>query len=79
MRANTYEKATKRPSYDVWPGCGDGRKRWCGRVHDFSFRQHVNALTTHDFRCWMNHERGCPQPKPKVGETLDQYEKRTGR
>lgn len=62
----TYEQATKRPSRDVWPGCGDGRNRWCGRVHDFSYST-SDGKTVHRFCCHMNYLRGCPQPKPEPG------------
>ena len=62
----TYEAALKRPSWIIWPGCGDGRNRWCGRVHDYCYAVYDQRQTVvHQFRCVRNHESGCPQPKPE--------------
>ena len=67
----TYEAALKRPSRRIWPGCGDGRERWCGRIHDCSYTVYTGMNTSelvHDFRCAYNYHHGCPTPIPKPGE-----------
>ena len=65
----TYEQAMKRPSRKIWPGCGDGRRRPCGRIHDFSYSVYSGpngqTTTVHDFRCAQNHFSGCPNPIPE--------------
>lgn len=63
-RPLTYAEALARPSRAVWPGCGDGRCRSCGRVHDFSYRTWTGQIA-HRFLCWQNHVHGCPQPIPE--------------
>ena len=60
----TYKQALKTPSRLVWPGCGDGRKRWCGSVHDFNYTL-SNGDLVHNFECRHNHFRGCPIPIPE--------------
>lgn len=69
----TYDQALRRPSRRIWPGCGDGRRRPCGRIHDFSRRitsgPNGQTETVHDFRCARNHRSGCPNPiPPEEGE-----------
>lgn len=61
-----YKAATSGPSNAVWPGCGDGRRRWCGRVHDFGTSGHDGWQP--NVVCWRNHEQGCPDPIPTPGE-----------
>ena len=72
IRLQTYEQATARPSVKVWPGCRDGRKRWCGAVHDFSFSRYCDSggqtELVHNFCCRYNYYHGCPNPKPKPGD-----------
>ena len=71
MNAKTYKQALKSPSKRIWPGCGDGRKRPCGQVHDFSYSVYSGLHTqelVHDFRCAHNHHRGCPSPIPPEEE-----------
>ena len=63
----TYEDALKAPSRRIWPGCGDGRRRPCGAIHDFSYSVYTGLNTSelvHDFRCTRNHHDGCPTPIP---------------
>ena len=69
----TYEQAIKTASNSIWPGCEDGRTRWCGRIHDFS-RTLSNGRLIHDFRCVMNHYEGCPQPLPGWGQTKEEWD-----
>ena len=54
----SYKEAYQKPSDKIWCGCGDGRKRICGRIHNFG------TWEKPDFRCWMNNEKGCPNPIP---------------
>ena len=67
----TYKQASMRPSRKVWPGCGDGRKRWCGRIHDF-IRTTPNGVV-HNFECRKNHYYGCPQPIPDPGKSYGEW------
>lgn len=60
---STYEEATRRASLKVWGGCGDGRCRPCGQVHDFSYRDGAGR-TVHRFACATNWRSGCPSPQP---------------
>jgi len=60
----TYTQALAKPSRGVWSGCGDGRCRPCGRVHDFGRRPSYGDYI-HRFKCAQNHTSGCPQPKPE--------------
>lgn len=71
----SYAQALSGASRSVWPGCGDGRERWCGRVHDYR-RTDWDGTITHDFRCWRNSERGCPQPLPEVRESVGDWNSR---
>ena len=64
MKPNSYSEALKRLSKEVWPGCGDGRFRHCGRVHDYQ-RTTSDGKVVHDFRCAWNHQFGCPTPIPQ--------------
>lgn len=60
----SYEQAKRDGGRDVWP-CGIvGRCMPCGRIHDFGGADALGQFR-HDFRCWQNHERGCPAPKPE--------------
>ncbi|KKK49001.1 hypothetical protein LCGC14_3139450, partial [marine sediment metagenome] len=61
----TYEQALKKPSEDIWPGCGDGRNMPCGTIHDFSYTAHAGGPLIHSFQCTENHHNGCPQPHPE--------------
>jgi hypothetical protein len=51
----SYDEALKYPSSKIWCGCGDGRKKKCGRIHNYG------TIDKPDFRCWMNNEHGCPE------------------
>ena len=70
----TYDQAYKKPSQRIWPGCGDGRKRWCGVIHDYSCRL-SNGDLVHSFECAMNHRQGCPQPIPEPGMSYEEFER----
>lgn len=62
----TYEQAYSKASY-IW-ACGDGRCMPCGRLHDFCYTTYASMnrmKIVHRFRCWQNHEHGCPREKPK--------------
>ena len=61
----TYKSVLKKPSNRVWPGCGDGRTRHCGRVHDFNYNNSRGQLI-HSFECAQNHFNGCPDPIPEA-------------
>ena len=67
----TYQQANARPSKRIWPGCGDGRKRWCGSVHDYGYLTHDGLV--HRFQCSMNHRQGCPQPIPDPGKSYEEW------
>ena len=69
----TYAQANKKPSRKIWPGCGDGRKRWCGRIHDYSDIFSTRGEIVHSFECHMNHERGCPQPIPEPKVSYEEW------
>ena len=60
----TYDQALKKASRNIWPGCGDGRKRECGTIHDFSYDVYYGGPLVHRFRCTENYYHGCPNPKP---------------
>jgi len=62
---DSYEKAVAKPSAIVWPGCGDGRCRTCGRVHDFRYSTAGGRFYYHHYHCWYNWMYGCPDPKPE--------------
>ena len=68
----TYRQANKRPSQRIWPGCGDGRKRWCGSIHDYSYTLSTGDLV-HKFECTRNHRQGCPQPIPEPGISFEEW------
>jgi hypothetical protein len=63
MKPTTYEQAMRRPSQEVWPGCGDGRCRPCGLIHNMDYR--VGDQWNPNWVCVENHHRGCPSPKPE--------------
>ena len=67
----TYQQALKKPSKKIWPGCGDGRKRWCGGIHNYSYVGY-NGLVNR-FSCAMNHRQGCPQPIPDPGVSYEEW------
>ena len=73
-KATTYEEALSRPSRDVWPGCGDGRCRSCGGVHDFCYMAGYgkDRRSVHQIECLQRRQFGCPQPNP---EPKHRYEK----
>ena len=78
-RITTYEQALAKPSRTIWPGCGDGRRKPCGRVHDFGYSTYGPNGTrpwVHNFCCWQNHEHGCPSPIPpdNSGDTYGKTE-----
>lgn len=57
-----YDDALRRGGRDVWPGCGNGRCRPCGQIHDFSYW--VGNKVVHSIQCLLNSQAGCPDPKP---------------
>ena len=60
----SYEEAYRKGSFDVW-ACGKiGRRRECGRIHDFYYTLGDGSIV-HDFRCWHNYYYGCPK-NPKT-------------
>lgn len=62
---NSYAYAVATPSWSVWPGCGDGRCRPCGNVHDFSYSTSGGLIYHHRFHCLRHWNGGCPEPKPE--------------
>lgn len=63
IKPTTYDQALKKASTSIWPGCGDGRKRGCGAIHDFSYNAYFGGSLTHRFLCTENYFHGCPNPK----------------
>jgi len=69
----SYEEAYRKGSYDVW-ACGKiGRRRECGRIHNFSWRAGDGSVVN-DFRCWHNYYCGCPK-NPKTYSLKEAKEK----
>lgn len=76
-----YQDAWRRGGRDVWPGCGNGRCRPCGRIHDFGRDQYSyqrNGARTSKwisrFQCRENSVNGCP-PEPFSGGCVLKSEK----
>lgn len=67
MSHKTYEQAWRHGDSDVWPGCGNGRCRPCGRIHDFGRMVQTGKykrVWVPRFQCHTNAMQGCPQPHP---------------